>query len=183
MLAFGSAVARRMGDMKFLVFSVLCGIAGRAHASSLPLSATWRRSSGPRRRFRARWPARSDSSSRPSGSRVERTPDFYRRAADEPRPDPDATSASLAFLALLGGAQRLFRPERHQDRRRARRHRLGGAYRRVSLRACSIFGAFDRGKRGRGRTRVSLETPEFACNFPGPLRVFPVRDRMSQSRD
>ena len=28
MLAFGSAVARRMGDMKFLVFSVLCGIAG-----------------------------------------------------------------------------------------------------------------------------------------------------------
>ena len=28
MLAFGSAVARRMGDLKFLSFSVLCGIAG-----------------------------------------------------------------------------------------------------------------------------------------------------------
>ena len=28
MLAFGSAVARRMGDLKFLGFSVLCGIAG-----------------------------------------------------------------------------------------------------------------------------------------------------------
>jgi len=28
MLAFGSAVARRMGDAKFLLFSVLCGIAG-----------------------------------------------------------------------------------------------------------------------------------------------------------
>ena len=28
MLAFGSAVARRMGDVKFLGFSVLCGIAG-----------------------------------------------------------------------------------------------------------------------------------------------------------
>jgi membrane associated rhomboid family serine protease len=28
MLAFGSAVARRMGDLKFLLFSVLCGIAG-----------------------------------------------------------------------------------------------------------------------------------------------------------
>jgi membrane associated rhomboid family serine protease len=28
MLAFGSAVARRMGDLRFLVFSVLCGIAG-----------------------------------------------------------------------------------------------------------------------------------------------------------
>src|SRR6185295_9450443 len=28
MLAFGSAVARRMGDGKFVVFSVLCGIAG-----------------------------------------------------------------------------------------------------------------------------------------------------------
>ena len=28
MLAFGSAVARRMGDGRFLVFSVLCGIAG-----------------------------------------------------------------------------------------------------------------------------------------------------------
>ena len=28
MLAFGSAVARRMGDMKFLAFSVLCGVAG-----------------------------------------------------------------------------------------------------------------------------------------------------------
>jgi len=28
MLAFGSAVARRMGDLRFLAFSVLCGIAG-----------------------------------------------------------------------------------------------------------------------------------------------------------
>jgi len=28
MLAFGSAVARRVGDLKFLYFSVLCGIAG-----------------------------------------------------------------------------------------------------------------------------------------------------------
>jgi membrane associated rhomboid family serine protease len=28
MLAFGSAVARRVGDLKFLCFSVLCGIAG-----------------------------------------------------------------------------------------------------------------------------------------------------------
>jgi membrane associated rhomboid family serine protease len=28
MLAFGSAVARRLGDLKFLSFSVLCGIAG-----------------------------------------------------------------------------------------------------------------------------------------------------------
>lgn len=28
MLAFGSAVARRVGDLKFLFFSVLCGIAG-----------------------------------------------------------------------------------------------------------------------------------------------------------
>jgi membrane associated rhomboid family serine protease len=28
MLAFGSAVARRMGDLGFLIFSVLCGIAG-----------------------------------------------------------------------------------------------------------------------------------------------------------
>jgi membrane associated rhomboid family serine protease len=28
MLAFGSAVARRLGDVKFLAFSVLCGIAG-----------------------------------------------------------------------------------------------------------------------------------------------------------
>jgi membrane associated rhomboid family serine protease len=28
MLAFGSAVARRMGDLKFLLFSTLCGIAG-----------------------------------------------------------------------------------------------------------------------------------------------------------
>jgi membrane associated rhomboid family serine protease len=28
MLAFGSAVARRMGDLKFLGFSVLCGVAG-----------------------------------------------------------------------------------------------------------------------------------------------------------
>jgi membrane associated rhomboid family serine protease len=28
MLAFGSAVARRLGDLKFLYFSVLCGIAG-----------------------------------------------------------------------------------------------------------------------------------------------------------
>jgi membrane associated rhomboid family serine protease len=30
MLAFGSAVARRVGDRKFLIFSVLCGVAGAA---------------------------------------------------------------------------------------------------------------------------------------------------------
>ena len=28
MLAFGSAVARRVGDRKFVVFSVMCGVAG-----------------------------------------------------------------------------------------------------------------------------------------------------------
>ena len=36
MLAFGSAVARRVGNGKFVVFSMLCGVAGAVHPSRLP---------------------------------------------------------------------------------------------------------------------------------------------------
>ena len=69
MLAFGSAVARRIGDRKFLVFSVLCGIAGALTHLAFHYGE-WRRWSGPRRRSRARWPARSDLSSARSGTRA-----------------------------------------------------------------------------------------------------------------
>ena len=56
MLAIGSAVARRMGDLAFLCFSVLCGIAG-AFTHLVFHSEIWRRSSAPRPPSPARWRA------------------------------------------------------------------------------------------------------------------------------
>ena len=62
MLAFGSAVARRVGDLKFLYFSLLCGIAGAFthlafhYGDMAPVSAR-------QQRFQGRWLGRSDSSS------------------------------------------------------------------------------------------------------------------------
>ena len=46
-----------------------------------------------------------------------------------------------------------------------------------------IFGVFDAGRAGRGRAADSLRGLEFPLQLSRLLRVFPVRDRMSQSRD
>ena len=67
----------------------------------------------------------------------ERAPDFIgapRMSLGETLTD----KRMIAFLAFWVAAQRLFRPERRQDCRRARRDRMGGAYRRVSVRIVPV---------------------------------------------
>ena len=93
MLAFGSAVARRMGDVRFLGFSVLCGIAGALTHLCLPL---WRHGAGGRRLGgdlgpdgrRAQIHLQGEASARAARA------GFRGRAADEPRARRSATSAS-----------------------------------------------------------------------------------------
>ncbi len=98
MLAFGSAVARRMGDLKFLAFSVLCGIAGALthlafhYGDMAPVVGASAAISGQmagalRFIFRAKPAARRASAG------------FHRRAAHEPRRDPDR-QAHVAFLVF-----------------------------------------------------------------------------------
>ena len=136
MLAFGSAVARRMGDLKFLAFSVLCGVAGALthlafhYGDMAPVVGASAAISGQmagalRFIFRAK----------PEPG--ERAPDFIaapRMSLGETLTD----KRMIAFLVFWVAAQRLFRPERRQDCRRARRDRMGGAYRRVSVRIVPV---------------------------------------------
>ncbi len=132
MLAFGSAVARRMGDLRFLGFSVLCGIAGAFthllfhYGDMAPVVGASAAISGQmagalRFIFRAqRLPG-------------QRTPDFVGAPLHEPRSDLER-QAHPRVPGVLGRAQRLFRPQRREDRRRAGVDCVGGPYRRVSVR-------------------------------------------------
>ena len=150
MLAFGSAVARRMGDLGFLAFSVLCGIAGAFthllfhYGDMAPVVGASAAISGQMAGalkfiFRAK---------RLPGQRA---PDFL--GAPLMSLGETLSDKRIARIhAVLGGAQRLFRPERGQDRGRAGaiawEAHIGGF-----LCGLLIFGAFDQGKPAEAETR------------------------------
>ena len=137
MLAIGSAVARRMGDLAFLCFSVLCGIAGAFthlvfHPGDMaPVVGASAAISGQmagvlRFMFRAQ----------PSPG--QRVPDFV----TAPRMSLGQTLSDKRFLAVLLlwiALNAYFGLSGVGLARRGGGHRLGGPYRRVSLRAAHFW--------------------------------------------
>ncbi len=179
MVAFGSAVARRVGGRKFFYFSILCGIAGALthlafHFGEMaPVVGASAAISG-----QMAAALKFVFSARPQrGGGVAR---FHWGAAR--KPGADAYRPAHPHRACrLGGAQPDLRPRRGLDCRRRGVNRLGGAYRRLFVRPFVLRLLRRRQQAGRSAATLIL-VPSFS-NHPSLARLARQGQNVAGNRD
>jgi len=145
MLAFGSAVARRIGDLKFICFSLLCGIAGAfTHLA-----------------FHYGDMAPVVGASAAISGQMAGALRFIFRAPGHPEQRP----AHHRVPCFLGRGERLFRHQRSEDCRPRGRDCVGSAYWRVPLRALPVRPVRQPPRHSAGNSARPLGV-EFGLSFP-----------------